>query len=163
MNAITDQLYIGDISDVREQSDDQFDRIITVCQDAIIDNVGKDTAYEYYCMSDGPNNEYGGNPSYLLFQQATDSLVDALERGETVLIHCHMGQSRSVSVSIAALASMRGMRVAGVTEIIVEARPQANPDDHLWRHVKRYLNKDECREPTTIKTAKKIVGKENVE
>jgi hypothetical protein len=158
MDRITDQLWISDISTVREQSDDRFDRVITVCQDSIIDNVGADTAYEYYCMADGEIDSYGGNNSYSLFKRATDSLVSALENDETVLIHCHMGQSRSVSVAIAALANYEVDHVRDVTEDIHDVRPSIGPDEHLWNHIERYCTEDEYADPTTIDEAKELVN-----
>jgi len=160
MDKITDQLWISDISTVREQSDDRFDRVITVCQDSIIDNVGADTAYEYYCMADGEIDSYGGNNSYSLFKRATDSLVSALENDETVLIHCHMGQSRSVSVAIAALANYEVDHVRDVTEDIHDERPCIHPNDHLWNHIERYFMEDEHADVKTINTAKELVNDE---
>lgn len=158
MDKITDQLWISDIGDAREQSDDRFDRVITVCQDSIVDNVGADTAYEYYCMADGEVDSYGGNNSYSLFKRATDSLVSAVENDETVLIHCHMGQSRSVSVAIAALANYEADHVRDVAEDIYDVRPCIDPNDHLWSHIKRYCMEDEYADPTTIEKAKDLVN-----
>lgn len=102
MNEINNNLWVSDIQGAREQSTGRFDCVITVCQDEISDNVGCE--YHHFNMNDGEGTEYGGDDSFELFETASDTLLNALNKNKTVLIHCHMGQSRSVSVAVAALA-----------------------------------------------------------
>lgn len=101
-------LYIGDIEDVREGDTSKFDRVIGVCQDDCSDNVGCE--YEHFALADGPTDEGNrGEFSYELLSDAIDAVVAARLRRETVLVHCHMGVSRSVCVCIGALAIIEGM------------------------------------------------------
>lgn len=137
MQQIHEQVWISDIDGVQTNSTAQFDRVITVCQDNVIDNVG--CAYEFYNMSDGPQNSYGGDSSYSLFEQAAASLLRALEAGEEVLIHCHMGQSRSASVAIAAIGAYESMDYDEAFMHVKEQRPVVNPDPRLRRFARRFI------------------------
>lgn len=137
MQQIHEQLWITDISGVQTNSTDPFDRVITVCQDGVIDNVG--CAYEYYNMSDGPDNAYGGDCSYSLFEQAAGSLLRALDSGEVVLIHCHMGQSRSASVAVAAIGVHESMDFDEAFMFVKEQRPVVNPETRLRRFSRRFI------------------------
>lgn len=136
MTKITDNLYIGDIQDARERPTDYVDRVITVCQDEVSDNVGCE--YEWYNMADGAADGYGGDSSYSLFEKAAEALVEALENDEEVLIHCHMGRSRSTSVSAAALGVINGITYEEARDIIMEKR-YMQPDRTLVDHSRRFI------------------------
>lgn len=134
------ELYITNITEARTIEKDQFDRIITVCQDSIEDNVPDSCEYRFYEMSDGPDNTYGGDHSYDLFKIAADSLYEGLEDGEKVLIHCHAGQSRSVSVATATLGRLLDMPLNEALELIHRYRiPHHYPDDLLLEHATQYI------------------------
>lgn len=137
MDQITNNLWIGDIQDVRERSTSQFERVITVCQENVEDNVG--CRYDFFNMSDGPANGYGGDSSYEMFHEAAITLLGALTYGENVLIHCHMGQSRSVSVAAAVLGVMHGVNYQSSFELIEDNRPQAHPEPHLRDHAETFI------------------------
>jgi len=127
-------LAISDIDAVR-QTQINADRIITVCQEPVVDHVS--CAYEWYNMSDGTSS-YGGECSQRLFDQAARSLVHALENNERVLVHCHMGQSRSVSVASAALAVTEGI---SFHDALDECRhPEVEPDEQLQMFATRFVN-----------------------
>ena len=128
-------LHISDISYVRENPLD-YDRVVTVCQDDVVDNVG--CAYEYYNLSDGETTGYGGEFSYTLFEQAAGSVLDNLERGEKMLIHCHEGVSRSVSVASAAIAVHEDSRFE---EALEDCRTDIEPDRGLVRFGHRFARK----------------------
>lgn len=137
MNQITENLWIGDIQDVREGDTSQFDRVITCCQENVEDNVG--CKYDFFNMSDGPHNGFGGDHSYELFHEASIILLGALAYGEDVLIHCHMGQSRSVSVACAAIAVDENISYDWAFDIVEKNRPQAHPDPHLRSHAEKFI------------------------
>jgi|APHM01.1.fsa_nt_gi Dual specificity phosphatase, catalytic domain. len=133
-------LHITNIDTAFQMPKDRFDRIITTCQDSIEDNVPADVTYSFHCMSDGPANEYGGYHSYYMFEQAADELHDSLADDSTVLIHCHVGQSRSVSVASAALARLLGTSQPDALSLIHEYRDVfAYPDDLLLEHAQDYV------------------------
>lgn len=137
MDQITENLWIGDIQDVWEGDTSQFDRVITVCQDETGDNVG--CRYNFFNMSDGPSNGYGGDHSYELFHEAAVTLLGSLTYGENVFIHCHMGASRSVSVASAALAVVKDISYREAFKIVETNRPQAHPDPHLREHAEKFI------------------------
>jgi len=144
MDEITSQLWVTDISGVREQDTSRFDRVITVCQDEVSDNVGCE--YEHFDMADGPHNTgYGGEFSYDLFANAADAVHEALEDGETVLVHCHVGQNRSISVSAAALARFSELSHLEALARIEDERPIANPTERFREHLQQYAS-EHCPE-----------------
>lgn len=135
------ELHVTNITDACETSKDPFDRVITVCQDSIEDNISDDLTYNFYCMSDGPHNGYGGDHSYGLFADAATTLYEALAAGETVLIHCHAGQSRSVSVATAALGRLCDLNRSDALNLVHRYRiTHHNPDRLLMEHAEQYLD-----------------------
>jgi protein-tyrosine phosphatase len=138
------ELHITDITEARTIDKSKFDKVITVCQDSIADNVSEEIVYSFYCMSDGPGPEqekYGGSCDYSIFSDAADELYESLESDESVLIHCHHGISRSVSVSAAALGRLLGIDRSAAFDLIHTYRAvHKYPDKNLSSHAKRYIN-----------------------
>lgn len=134
------ELHVTDISEARTMDKTGIDRVITTCQDNIEDNVSDECVYSFHRMSDGPANEYGGYHSYYMFEQAADELYDALDSGETVLIHCHAGMSRSVSVATAALGRLLDISRTEALDIVHRYRaPNHYPDQLLMEHASDYI------------------------
>lgn len=129
---VHDQLWIANITATREEAiPDSVDRVVGVCQDSVEDNVG--VPYTHFNLADGPFGVVGGRGEFTnrLFFEAAQFILDALTRGETVLVHCHAGQSRSASTSIAALAAYEGVSWYEMEEQVAKARPQIHPDPAL--------------------------------
>ena len=134
------ELHITNITDAIQEPTSHLDRVITVCQDSIEDNISDDQTYSYYCMSDGPTNEYGGDHSYEMFEEAADELYEALRSDEEVLIHCHAGQSRSVSVATAVLGRLLGLSRTEALQLVHRYRiTHHNPDRLLLEHADQYI------------------------
>lgn len=142
MDQITDQLWITDIRTVCEQPTDRFDHVVTVCQDSVEDNVG--CAYTQFKLADGPYavGRYGGECSYSMFERAASTVLSFLEVGDTVLVHCHNGQSRAPSVSIAALAVYEGLSYVEAYDIVSENRTQTNTDGTLQFYTTRFISEN---------------------
>lgn len=135
------ELYISGISTARECDKSGFDRILTTCQDSIEHNVSDEMIYSFHRMSDGPHNGYGGYHSYYMFEQAAEELYQALMDEETVLIHCHHGTSRSVSVATAALGRLLEEPRSEALALIHYYRPRNSyPDSLLMDHSNRYID-----------------------
>lgn len=130
--------YVSDIEYVRENPTDKYDVVVTCCQDEVRDNVSDETAYYWFNMADGAADSYGGDSSYGTFEVAASTVMDALEAGQKVLCHCHMGQSRSVAVAIAALAVYRGEGYWDVYDIIDRKR-DIHPDETLEAHALTFI------------------------
>jgi atypical dual specificity phosphatase len=138
MNQVHDQLYIANITAAREEpTPDDVDAVISVCQDEISDNIGR--RYHHFNMSDGPQNGYGGDHSYEMFEEAALTILAYLEREGTVLVHCHAGQSRSASTSIAALGVLEGVDYHEMYDRVEEHRPQIHPDSLLEQHAQQFI------------------------
>lgn len=104
MEPINDKLWLSSIAGIERASahqHDQINHVVGVCHD----NREQDftCTYDYYNMSDGAYDPFGDS-SQKTFDKAVNSVVDALNNGETVLVHCQAGQSRSVAVAATALA-----------------------------------------------------------
>lgn len=135
------KLHITNITEACQMPKDGLDKVITVCQDSIEDNVPESVEYSFYCMSDGPANEYGGDHSYSMFSEAADELYEALTADETVLIHCHKGQSRSVSVATAVLGRMLDLGRDDALDLIHRYRSTHHyPDRLLMDHSSQYIS-----------------------
>lgn len=132
MNRIIDGLWIGDIQDARRTplGEHGIDRVITVCQDSVADNVA--CAYEHYALADSADH----NPS--TFEAAAAAVRAALADDETVLVHCHVGRSRAPSVSAAALAADRDLTVMEAYEVIREVR-MIHPNPALQDAAREYV------------------------
>lgn len=102
-------LYVTDMQTVQTSSL-SADRVVTVCQDSVADNIS--CAYDHFNLSDGPTDhpDARGEFGYGTFSDAADAVVSAIESGESVVVHCHMGRSRSPSVAIAAIAVIEDIR-----------------------------------------------------
>ena len=138
MNEVVDGIWVGDIVDVREESTNHFETIITVCQDSVEDNISAEQEYHFFCMADGPlsADAYGGSYEYEMFEEAVNAVLAA---EQPVLVHCHMGQSRSVAVVTAAVAVMESMNWYDAFEQVRRYRPQAHPDGMLVENAQRYI------------------------
>ncbi|UBF22417.1 dual specificity protein phosphatase [Haloarcula virus HCTV-15] len=140
MNPITERLYVTDIQSVRERPLDGIDHVVTVCQDSVEDNLPEGVHYDFFCMADGVESGHvPGDSSFEMFEQATDRVVAGLTVGDTVLVHCHAGVSRSVAVATAALAVTEDLSTEEAFQRVRMARPLADPHDLLWLHADRYV------------------------
>lgn len=134
---VREDLWISDIQDVREKTTGRFDVVVTVCQDSVEDNVG--CGYVQFELSDGESAEiYGGECTFQKFRSATNVVVYHVRDGRTVLCHCHHGQSRSVTVSAAAMAVLDDITYREARSRIADKRT-IHPDKKLEDFAKRYI------------------------
>jgi predicted protein tyrosine phosphatase len=145
------ELHIRSIRGAIEEQTSHLDRVISVCQDSIEDNVSDEQVYSHYNMSDGRSEveeQYGGSCEYRLFHEAADELYEALDDGESVLIHCHQGISRSVSVATAAIGRLLDISREDALDLIHTYRITHHyPDSLLVEHASDYIS--EYTEHTT--------------
>jgi protein-tyrosine phosphatase len=64
-----------------------------------------------------------------------------MERGETTLVHCSAGASRSVSVAAAALAVHDGVDVREAFARVAAARDEADPHPALVRRAVAFVER----------------------
>lgn len=138
MNKITNNIWVGDILDAREGDTSRFDRVISVCQDTTEDNVG--CAFEHFPLTDGePQGHNPGDPSYEAFANAVDCVYEAVGSGETVLVHCHAGRSRSVTVVACVLARRDGLSFREATKLVSERNGYIHPSPQIANHGQEYI------------------------
>lgn len=136
---ITEQLHVSNIQTARTCDKDEYDAVVTVCQDSIEANVPGGTDYHYFCMADGPETGLvPGDSSYEMFGRAATTVTLHLLRGDTVLLHCHAGQSRSVAVAMAALMSVEDFTFEEAWTRMANRRPEVHPDRTLRQYAKRF-------------------------
>jgi atypical dual specificity phosphatase len=78
-------------------------------------------------MVDGPRNDADA------FARGVAAVREALAMGETVVVHCSAGASRSVAVAATALALEREPGLEAAFERVVANRPAADPHPALVR------------------------------
>ena len=129
MHEITPQVTIASLNDIETESIDS-DVCISVCQERADDNVS--VPYEQFPLSDGPHSQYlGGECSYWLFSEAADCVADIIDAGDSVCVHCHRGQSRSVAVVMAAFTTGHGWDYETAREAVYQAHPDPSPSPTL--------------------------------
>lgn len=134
-------LHVSDIETVREEPLPHADIVVSVCQDGSGDNVGCDFAH--YPLSDGAAVEkYGGDDSFSAYESAVDRVISHIQDGDVVHVHCHHGQSRSVSVVTSALAVYLGTTWSTAFEHVSTVHERSSPDPQLEQYGKRYVNKN---------------------
>lgn len=139
INQVHEQLWIANITGARTHGMDEFDAVVTVCQDSIDDHIPDDVTYHFFEMADGPACAYGGRSDYDFFEYAARTILYHLDADDTILVHCHHGVSRSASVSIASLASYEDVGYHEMYGRVKDNRPQIGPDDLLVGHAKRFI------------------------
>lgn len=137
---ITEQVSVSNIGAAREKSTRRFDRVVSCCPDDVQDNVA--CPNEKFPMADGPAGlREGADYSYETFSDAADYVVERLDKGDTVLVHCHAGISRSVSVASAALVVYHGYDWPEALHEVSGKRP-SSPCQRLQDYAKKYARKN---------------------
>ena len=78
-------------------------------------------------MMDGPRNKQE------TFRTAVEAVLAGLDRGETTLVHCSRGASRSPSVAATAVALHTESSIEEAFELIVELRDEFDAHPALVR------------------------------
>ena len=88
MDSVTDQLAISDAQAVRrlDPEEHEFDEVVTL---GYLNEFGYErpkasTTHDEFVFSDGEHD-------YLEFKTAVEHVADALDEGDTVLVHCQAG------------------------------------------------------------------------
>jgi predicted protein tyrosine phosphatase len=131
MNQLTDTLTVAGEHAVHALDDSHgFDRVLSV---GYSPNQRPAASTDDLAFPDGAHD-------YSDFEAAVDTVVAALDAGETVLVHCQAGISRSPTVCATALATRRGIPFRAALADVQQARPLAAPLPALKRSARRYLS-----------------------
>ena len=130
MDQITASLFVGTIADAGRDSHLRKENIATVVS---LTHSEPDTGFPESVtvtrvpITDGPQHDRAQ------FEAAVDAVLAALDSGESVLVHCSRGASRSPSVAATALALSRDVGIDRAFERVAENRVVTDPHDALVR------------------------------
>lgn len=125
MYELTSHLYFADIEQADDPAEYGRNGIESVIQLTHCDperGYPGDVEVYSYPMLDGPRN------SLETMSDAVSKAVTLLEGGETVVVHCSAGESRSVGVCMAAVAAFRDVEFDQGWEVVESVKPvRAHP------------------------------------
>ena len=128
MDEVFPNLYVGTLSDAGDRSllqEHSVDRVVSLTY-GDPESGFPDFVSVFQCaMMDGPRNDVD------VFREAVDHVVSGLESGETVLVHCSRGASRSVCVAGTAAAIHTEIQVETALLRVVERRDGSEPHNEL--------------------------------
>lgn len=133
---IRSNLYVTDADTVQElPSNHQFDEVMTLGYMDIFGNSVPDasTTGDRYKFRDGPHE-------YEAFAAAADHVIDCKERGDSVLVHCQAGVSRSPTICCVAIAVTEGKTAEDALEEIERLHPRTNPEPRVWESAVRFVD-----------------------
>lgn len=136
MNEITESLWISNAHQTHQLPDNhEFDEVITLAYMDFLDLGLPDasTTGDTLLFKDGPHD-------YEKFADAVDYVLDALEAGDTVLVHCQAGISRAGGVCSAALAIHDDLPGEQALSIVQQARSEVYPESEIRASMKRYID-----------------------
>jgi len=72
------------------------------------------------------------------FDKAADFIAEAVSEGHSVLVHCHQGVSRSVSIVLAYLIKKQQMTLKEAYSKVRSARPEAKPKQNFLSQLVKF-------------------------
>jgi atypical dual specificity phosphatase len=136
MDEVTPRLYVGtddDADDAATLRDGGITTVVSLTHRSPERTVADVTVVERP-MLDGPQNGRGA------FAEAVSAARTALEGGETVLVHCSAGASRSPAVAAATLALHEDRSLEDAFEQVAARRPAADPHPAMIRQAVHVLD-----------------------
>ena len=103
--------------------------------------------FDYFHISEVHGNSLGGG-LYDHFDSSYDFINNAIQDGGKVLVHCHQGLSRSVTVLSAFLIKHKKTSAARALEIIRQTRSRAAPKQLFVEELERYAKEIQMRKST---------------
>ena len=137
-DAVYDDLYVGEAEAIKRQTTIQREGIRAVVRLDMIDRAQGQWG-EHFTLLDLPLPD--GEPfdgDYI--DTVSDFIHTQIEAGQKVLVHCHMGVSRSVSMTMAYLIKYEGMSLAEAFGTVREGRANAYPHELLLVSLIEHFN-----------------------
>lgn len=131
---LTPNLHVTDADGVSSLSEHPFDEVVTLGYMDIFGNSvpTASTTGEQFKFRDGPHD-------YSQFEAATEHVIKHVEDGETVLVHCQAGVSRSPSVCIATIATLQDRSADTVRTTVEQKHPRTDPEPRVWDSAVRFV------------------------
>lgn len=127
-------LWVGGIEALQHLDEHHIGAVVTILQkervleDEITSLVGKRPHLRFYLYDDEDE------PIEQFFKESTRFIDRHIRAGRNVLVHCHAGISRSVTLAIHYMMTMRGFETPQVALAqIRRARARANPNPGFMR------------------------------
>lgn len=117
MTEVIPRLFIGNWHDASRYLGTMH--VVTVAHDSPV------TGHAKFDLVDGPGN----NKETLI--AAIEYAYEAYQRGETVLIHCHGGRSRSGTVTVAALVKITGKNLCECYDMLKDKHHETRIHPYL--------------------------------
>ena len=130
MDRVAESLFVGTITDAGAGvglRTSGIETIVSLTHTAPNSGFPESVSVRQVPLIDGPQNDR------TQFETAVDTVVSALESGETVLVHCSRGASRSPSVAATALAITQDIGIEQAFELVATHRDVCAPHDALVR------------------------------
>ena len=121
----------GDLRDLRPIHQAGISLLVDVAINEAPPAVNRELAYARFPLTDGVGNEAW------LIRGAVRTTADALRAGESVMVACSMGLSRSPAIAAASLSVGFGLPPADA--ICVVSQGGADISRALWDHILRVL------------------------
>jgi protein-tyrosine phosphatase len=142
MDEVSPKLYVGAESAAEDHSllqNHDIDTVISLTHETPA--TGTKTCIDIP-MVDGPQNDYQA------FLNAVETVIEARENEQCVLIHCAAGSSRSPAVAAAAIAVLTDATLNETFNQIIERRPTTDPHDALILHAAKVVDQNNREKDT---------------
>jgi atypical dual specificity phosphatase len=142
--------YPLDRGDVNHLGLMHVERVLNLVEDSEYqpgDREAIEAAYEAHGIDETRLNlvDFGHLPADRI-EQAVSTLVDWLQDGRRVYVHCRAGWQRSAAVASGTVAVMRGIPIGQALDSVREQKPTADPlphqraDLHAWWEARSAAN-----------------------
>lgn len=124
MQRVTDDLYIGSATDAADHptyTEYGINAVVNLAYDDPADGYPEHVTVHRHAFDDG-SDAYTGT-----FHNAVTTVLNLLDDGNTVLVHCHRGISRSGSVTAAVIAARTD---ASVTDAVDQIAAVTGEEPH---------------------------------
>lgn len=81
-------------------------------------------------------------------RKGVEFVIEQMERGQTVLVVCAAGISRSASFCTAALKEAEDLSLLEALQVVRQKHPPARPHPALWNSLCAYYGEDVCYDET---------------
>jgi predicted protein tyrosine phosphatase len=128
MDKVAANLYVGTLADAGDTAllqEHGVDRIVSLTHGD--PESGFPVPVSKCAMMDGPRNDRE------TFRTAVEEILTRLQQGETILVHCSRGASRSPSVAAAAIALHEEITIEAAFEQVDEQRDEFDAHPALVR------------------------------
>lgn len=114
-----------------------------------------------FALLDMPFNDGFAVPP-IVFSKVTQFIHEQVQAEQKILVHCHMGVSRSVTMVLAYLIEHEKMSLGQAYHVVVTGRPIAYPHDALINslvvHYRLPYTPEQIKQPFFLDSLKEKVG-----